>query len=287
MTSDILKSLRPRQWTKNLVVFAGLIFSRNALDWSMQWKVWAAFAAFCAVVGAGYLLNDIIDRKQDRIHPIKKSRPIASGQLGAGAAGIAAVALVLGALAGSLGVDYNLTLFLLAYLALQLSYTIVVKHLVIVDVMFISTGFVLRAVAGAAVIHVAISPWLVVCTMLLALFLALAKRRAELVLLEAEAANHRRNLEHYSVGLVDQMTVVTASSTLVSYAIYSFTAFEQKWMMLTVPFVLYGIFRYLYLMHQHLRGESPEKVLLTDTPLLVNILLWAATAEAILYWTQK
>ncbi|MFA5808828.1 MAG: decaprenyl-phosphate phosphoribosyltransferase [Thermoleophilia bacterium] len=284
----IITSMRPKQWTKNLVVFAGLIFSRNIFTWSMQWKVWATFAAFCAVVGAGYLLNDILDREKDRVHPIKKSRPIASGRLGIGKAGLVAVILVIVTIAAAYFVDPYLPVFLAAYLVLQVAYALVLKHLVIIDVLVISAGFVLRATAGAVVIHVSISPWLLICAMLLALFLALAKRRAELVLLEDEASSHRRNLEHYSIALVDQMTGVTASATLVSYALYTFTAFDQsRGMMITIPFVLYGIFRYLYLVHKHLKGGSPEQILLTDKPLLTDILLWAGSAAAILQWLEK
>jgi 4-hydroxybenzoate polyprenyltransferase len=277
-------SLRPRQWVKNLVVFAGIIFSANITDWGMQWKVWSTFAGFCAVVGAGYLINDVIDREKDRAHPLKSGRPIASGKLGAGTALAAAGLLVALSMGGGLAVDRVLTLYLVGYLALQLSYSLLLKRLVIIDVLAIAAGFVLRAVAGAAVIHVTISPWLVVCAMLLALFLALAKRRAELVLLEDEASAHRSNLDQYSIELVDQMTGVTAAATVVSYALYSFTAFDSSGMMLTIPFVLYGIFRYLYLVHRHMRGGSPERVLLTDIPLLLDVLLWVATAAAVLYW---
>lgn len=284
----IITSLRPKQWTKNLVVFAGLIFSRNIFNWPMQGKVWATFIAFCAVVGAGYILNDILDRENDRVHPIKKSRPIASGSLGIGRALLVAAILVIVSIAAGYFVDTYLPLFLAAYLVLQVTYALVLKHLVIIDVLAISAGFVLRATAGAVVIHVSISAWLLICTMLLALFLALAKRRAELVLLEDEASSHRRNLEHYSIALVDQMTGVTASATLVSYALYTFTAFDQsRGMMMTIPFVLYGIFRYLYLVHKHLKGGSPEQILLTDKPLLIDILLWVASAAAILHWLEK
>jgi 4-hydroxybenzoate polyprenyltransferase len=280
--------MRPRQWTKNLVVFAGLIFSRNIGNWSMQWKVWATFIAFCAVVGAGYILNDILDRENDRVHPTKKFRPIASGRLGIGKAGMVAASLVIVTLAACYFVDPYLPLFLAAYLVLQVAYALLLKHLVIIDVLAISGGFVLRATAGAEVIHVSISAWLLICTMLLALFLALAKRRAELVLLEDEASSHRRNLEHYSIALVDQMTAVTASATLVSYALYTFTVFDQsRGMMITIPFVLYGIFRYLYLVHKELKGGSPEQILLTDKPLLIDIMLWAGCAALILHWIEK
>lgn len=284
MLKSLLVSLRPKQWTKNLVVFAGIIFSRNITNVGMQLKVWATFAAFCAAVGAGYLVNDLLDRKADRVHPDKRARPIASGRLSPGVALSAAVLLAVTALAGSLVVDPVLTAFIAAYMVLQLAYTLVLKHLVIIDVLAISAGFVIRAAAGAAVIHVSISPWLVICAMLLALFLSLSKRRAELVLMEDDAASHRRILEHYSIELVDQMTSVTASATLVSYAIYSFTAYEDSAMMLTIPFVLFGIFRYLYLVHHHLRGGSPEQVLLTDLPTLLNVFVWALTAAAVLHW---
>lgn len=284
MLSALLISLRPKQWSKNLVVFAGLIFSRNIANWDMQWKVWATFVAFCAVVGAGYLVNDLLDREGDRVHPEKQTRPIASGRLSGGSAMAAALILALAAVGGSFAVDRVLPAYLGGYIVLQLAYTLYLKHLVIIDVLTISTGFVIRAVAGAAVIHVSISPWLIICAMLLALFLSLSKRRAELVLMESGAASHRRNLEYYSIGLVDQMTSVTASATLVSYALYSFTAFESRAMMLTIPFVLFGIFRYLYLVHRKLKGGSPEQILLTDMPTLANVFLWAVTAAVVLHW---
>jgi 4-hydroxybenzoate polyprenyltransferase len=281
--TDLFISLRPKQWIKNLVVFAGIIFSRNLTDWSMEWKTWVSFIAFCSVVSAGYLVNDLIDRESDRHHPIKKNRPIASGRLGVSTVLCAIVVLVLPALAGGYLVDPLLPVFLTAYIVIQLCYSLYLKNLIILDVLLISAGFVIRAVAGAAVIHVPISAWLVVCTMLLALFLGLAKRRAELVLLEDQAANHRRNLEHYSIELVDQMISVTASATLVSYALYTFTAFEHsRNMMLTIPFVLYGIFRYLILVHTHLRGGSPEQVMLTDKPLLIDVVLWVVTVAVVL-----
>lgn len=281
--TNLLISLRPKQWIKNCVVFAGIIFSRNLADWSMEWKTWVTFIAFCAVVSAGYLLNDIIDRENDRHHPVKKNRPIASGRLGIGASITAIFMLIIPALAVGFFADPLLPLFLAMYIVLQFSYSLYVKKLVIVDVMFISAGFVIRAVAGAAVIHVPISAWLVVCTMLLALFLGLAKRRAELVLLEDEAVTHRSNLSQYSIELVDQMISVSASATLVSYALYTFTAFEHsRNMMLTIPFVLYGIFRYLVLVHKHLRGGSPEQVMLTDKPLLIDVVLWVVTVALVL-----
>ncbi len=284
MMRALLISLRPRQWTKNLVLFAGVVFSGNALDLSMQAVVLTAFLCFCAGVSAGYLVNDIVDRDRDRLHPVKRQRPIAAGELGVGTAAVAAALLLVAALAAGWLVEPLIDAYLAAYLALQVAYTLVLKQLVIIDVLTIAAGFVIRAVAGAAVIHVVISPWLVACALLLALFLALAKRRAELVTMENEAAAHRRNLDQYSIELVDQMTVVTAAATIVSYAIYTFTAYDSSAMMITIPFVLYGIFRYLYLVHRRLRGGAPEQVLLTDLPLLLDVLLWVAAAARVLWW---
>lgn len=280
----LIKSLRPKQWIKNLIVFAGLIFSRNVFDGSMQIKVWLTFITFCGIVSAVYLINDTVDRESDRLHPEKKFRAIASGELKPKVAVFSAIALVILSISLSLAVNLTLPLFLLAYLALQIAYTLFLKHFVIIDVLVIASGFVIRAAVGAAVINVAISPWLIVCTLLLALFLSLAKRRAELVSLEDEAAAHRRNLAHYSTELVDQMIVITASATIVSYSLYSFTAYDTTKMMWTIPFVLYGIFRYLYLINSKSSGGSPEIALLTDRPLLINTFLWAATAVIILQY---
>ncbi|MBE0428249.1 MAG: decaprenyl-phosphate phosphoribosyltransferase [Thermoleophilia bacterium] len=285
LARDILVSLRPKQWIKNLVVFAGLIFSQNVFNWDLQLTVWAAFAGFCAVVSAGYLINDVLDRERDRFHPVKKDRPIASGRVDAATAVAISGLLIAAALGFGLAIEPLMSLFFAFYIVLQLLYTFVLKHLMILDVLGIAAGFVLRAVAGGAVIHAYISPWLVLCTLLLALFLALAKRRAELTLLEGESANHRSILEHYSLALLDQMIGVAAAASLVSYSLYSFTALDSEWMMLTIPFVLYGLFRYLYLLHRRQRGGSPEQVLLTDVPLLINVVLWTATAYAVLHWT--
>jgi len=284
----LLVTLRPKQWVKNLVVFAGIIFSRNITNGTMELKVIATFIAFCAVVSAGYIFNDILDRECDRSHPTKKDRPIASGAISVTFASVVALVMAITATAAGYLIDPMLTLYLVAYVVLQLSYSLWFKHMMILDVMSISAGFVIRAAAGAAVIHVPISAWLVVCTMLLAMFLALAKRRAEIILLEDGAVRHRRNLDDYSLDLLDQMTGVIASATLVSYALYTFTAFEtSRGMMLTIPFVLYGIFRYLYLVHKQMQGGSPEQVFLTDKPLLINVMLWVVTAMAVLHWIEK
>jgi 4-hydroxybenzoate polyprenyltransferase len=284
----LFASLRPEQWTKNLFVFAGLLFGGRLLDGESVALAVATFAIFCALSGSVYLFNDVADRDADRAHPLKSGRPIATGELSVrtalivagllGAAAIQAAALLsvaLGAVAG-------------AYLILLLLYSTFLKHIVIVDVLTIAAGFVLRAVAGAVAVTVPISHWLLVCTTLLALFLALSKRRHELTLLAEGATEHRRILTEYTPYLLDQMVGVVTASTLVAYAIYA-TSTETAQRLgtdrlgLTIPFVLYGIFRYLYLVHQKRGGGSPSTLLLRDTPLLVCVALWVASVILILY----
>jgi len=277
-----LVSLRPRQWTKNLLLFAGIIFAARLGDASRWAEAFAAFAAYCAASSASYLVNDVRDAPHDRVHPVKRSRPIARGELAPRAASVLAVLL----LAVSFGLVVPLgaasIVFLAAFLALQASYTLALKHVVLIDVMTIGGLFVVRAAAGAAAVHVRISPWLLLCTALLALFLALAKRRGELVLVGAEATPGRPVLEGYSLALVDQLVTVVAASTVISYCLYTFTARDSKAMMITIPFVIFGVFRYLLLMHRRDLGEEPEEVLLRDAPILVCIAGWAACAAVVL-----
>ena len=293
----VLRSMRPRQWTKNLIVFLALLFSINE-----RWEVsepssWApllgwsalAFALFCLVSSADYLLNDVIDRESDRLHPDKRRRPIAAGLLSPRAAVIWAVALATAALAGAFALSAPLTwhvgAVIAGYIVLMVSYTFVLKHIVLMDMMAIGAGFVLRAMAGALAIDTPISPWLYVVTALGALFLVLHKRRAELTLLASGAGNHRPILDEYSPALLDQMTSLVTASTLIAYGLYTFTAEnlpENNAMMLTIPFVLYGLLRYLYLVHQKGEGGSPEEILLRDWPLLIDILLWVVTAATVL-----
>jgi len=248
----------------------------------------ATFAIFCALSGSVYLFNDVADRDADRAHPLKSARPIASGRLSARTAVIAAGFLGAGAIQAAMLIRPELGLVAGSYLILLLVYSAFLKHVVIVDVLTIAAGFVLRAVAGAVAVTVPISHWLLVCTTLLALFLALSKRRHELTLLAEGATDHRRILEEYSPYLLDQMVGVVTASTLVAYAIYA-TSPETAERLgtdrlgLTIPFVLYGIFRYLYLVHQRRGGGSPSALLLTDRPLLVCVALWAASVVLILY----
>jgi 4-hydroxybenzoate polyprenyltransferase len=286
--ASLFVSLRPDQWTKNLIVFAALIFAVKLLDPAALAYASAAFLIFCALSGAVYLINDVSDREQDRRHPLKCMRPIAAGDLSTGAAlafasGLSAIALTASfALRPAFGVAAG------AYLALFVVYSRWLKHIVILDVMAIALGFVLRAVGGGLVIHVHVSNWLLVCTMLGALFLGLAKRRHEMTLLAEGAKGHRRILEEYDPYLLDQMIGVVAASTMVAYIIYcaspeTHAAFGTEWMVLTTPFPIYGLFRYLYLVHRKAGGGSPSDMLLTDRPLLACVALWGVAVVTIVY----
>lgn len=277
-----LAAMRPRQWTKNLLLFAGLLFADKLGDPARWGEACLAFAAYCAASSAAYLGNDVRDAGHDRAHPVKRLRPVASGELPVRvalwlAAVLAAAAVVAVGFLGPWDVA-----FMAGFLALQAAYSGGLKHVVLIDVFAIAGLFVIRAAAGAQAVDVRISPWLLICTGLLALFLALAKRRAELVLVGAEATPGRPVLEGYSLALVDQLVSVVAASTVIAYSLYTFTAHDTKAMMATIPFVLYGVFRYLLLLHRHDLGEEPENVLLTDVPLIVTLVAWAVTAALIL-----
>src|SRR5688572_18375597 len=287
----LVRSLRPSQWTKNLIVFAALLFAADTgrlTDTGAILRAIAAFAIFCALSGVVYLVNDIVDREADRQHPLKRQRPIPSGELPVAVAAGAAVVLGAAALAAAFALRVPFGIVAVAYLALLALYSGPLKHIVIIDVLTIAIGFVLRAVAGAVAIDVGISHWLLIVTVLLALFLALSKRRHELVLLADGATSHRPILEEYSPYLLDQMISVVTASTLVAYAFYTISPdtiqkFGTDKLGLTVPFVLYGIFRYLYLLHQKEGGGSPSDLLLNDRPLLACVALWAVAVVLILY----
>jgi 4-hydroxybenzoate polyprenyltransferase len=281
-------SLRPSQWTKNLIVFAGLLFGQRLLDPVAVAQACAAFAIFCVLSGVVYLVNDVADRDADRRHPTKRTRPIASGVVSPAAAVTLAVVLSLTALAAAWWLRPAFAAVAMAYLVLLAFYSGPLKHVVIIDVLTISIGFLLRAVGGAVAIDVPISHWLLILTILLALFLALAKRRHELVLLADGATRHRPILEEYSPYLLDQMIAVVTASTVISYVIYTVSPetvqkFHTDALGLTLPFPLYGIFRYLYLVHQKEGGGSPSDMLLNDRPLLICVALWAVAVAAIIY----
>jgi len=284
----LVASLRPEQWTKNLFVFAGLLFGGRLLQESALWRAGATFAIFCAISGSVYLFNDLADRQGDQRHPLKRTRPIASGQLRSRTALIAGIILGVGGTVAAALLDPLLGIVAGAYLALLLLYSAALKHLVILDVLTIAAGFVLRSVAGAVAVSVPISQWLLICTTLLALFLALSKRRHELVLLGEAAIGHRRILEEYSPYLLDQMIAVVTASTLIAYTLYTVSPETAERLGtdrlgLTIPFVLYGIFRYLYLVHQKRGGGSPAAMLLDDGPLLTCVALWTVSVALLLY----
>jgi len=284
----LLTSLRPRQWTKNLFVFAAILFSGNVLEPQLLARVAGAFVAFCGLSGAGYILNDILDVEQDRHHPAKSSRPVAAGELSVRAAAVAAALAGAASLALSYALGRPFFWVAFTYVALQCGYSVVLKHVVILDIFAIAASFVLRAVAGAVVIGVEFSSWLIICTTLLALFLALCKRRHELVLLVEGAEGHRPVLGEYSTHLLDQMISIVTASTVVAYTLYTMAdatvaRVGGRSLIFTVPFVLYGIFRYLYLVHQRGSGGQPEDVLISDMPLLLDVLLWAIAVGVIIY----
>jgi 4-hydroxybenzoate polyprenyltransferase len=290
MTS-FLRALRPHQWTKNLLVFAALLFSKHLFEPEPFFKALLAFIAFCGLAGAVYLWNDIADVEGDRLHPKKRNRPIAAGELSIRRAAAGAITLVVAALALSFGLDLRLGLCAASYLGLNLAYSFALKHVVILDVLSISLGFVLRALAGGYAINVPVTEWLLVLALLLALFLALAKRRHEITSLSENAVSHRAILAEYSPYLIDQMTSVVTASVVTAYAFYTLSPetvlkFGTARLSWTLPLVLYGIFRYLYLVHQKDRGDSPTDMLLTDRPLLATVALWVALVIAILYTAE-
>ena len=288
---SILATLRPQQWVKNFVLLAGLIFSQNLDKPDFILKSLAAFALFCLLSSSVYIFNDIMDVESDRKHPLKSARPIAGGRIKVSTGGFLFVVLAIASLGLALWLNPVFALTALGYFVLNLLYSVYLKNVVIIDVMCIALSFVIRAVAGAVVIGVEISAWLVVCTTLLALFLGFGKRRHELVLLEGQATGHRKSLSEYSPYFLDQMISVVTASTVVAYAFYTLSPevkvkLGASHMELTIPFVLYGVFRYLYLIHQKEGGGSPTKMLLTDRPILANVILWLAAVVLIVYVFQ-
>jgi len=285
---QLFLSLRPHQWTKNVVVLAALVFAERLFDGRSVLVAGGAFGIFCLLSGAVYLVNDLADLEQDRKHPVKRERPLAAGKLSAPFAISAAVVLAVGGLAASFWLAPGFGVVATIYFVTMTAYSFILKNIVILDVLVVAFGFVLRAVAGALVVDVAFSNWLLICTLLGALFLALAKRRQEITLLASGAAERRRILGEYSPYLLDQMIAVVTASTLVSYALYTsapetVAKFGTDRLIWTLPFVLYGIFRYLYLVHQKEEGGDPTKVLLNDRPILVTVALWAATVVTLIY----
>jgi 4-hydroxybenzoate polyprenyltransferase len=279
--------MRPRQWTKNVFVFAALVFDGKLTQAPLLARTLAAFFWFCLISSAVYIINDLADREKDRAHPTKRLRPLASGLLSPRVAIAAAIVLAIIGLGGAFATGGWLGWVTSAYLLLNLGYSFYLKNIVIVDVMSVAAGFVLRVVAGVVVVQVArFSPWLYVCTTLLALFIGLGKRRHEIILLANNANVHRAILDHYTVPFLDQLIGLVTSTTVMAYSLYTFSAPNlpsNHLMMLTVPFVLYGLFRYLYLIHVQKLGGAPDELILQDVPLLFSVVLWAAAVVVILY----
>jgi 4-hydroxybenzoate polyprenyltransferase len=287
MLGALIRTLRPRQWVKNGFIFAALVFDGQVASATPLLRTIAGFIVFCLASSAVYVINDLTDIEEDRVHPVKRLRPLPSGALPVPVARLAAAGLVLVALAGAWLLSTGFAAVVLAYLLLNLAYSLRLKHVPILDVFFVAAGFVLRVGAGEALITVErFSPWLYVCTTLLALFLALGKRRAELKLLADSAGLHRRVLDGYTIPFLDQLLVIVSSTTIMAYSLYTFSAENlpgNNLMMLTIPFVIYGIFRYVWLAQVQDAGGAPEDLLVSDRPLLATVIMWGLSATAILY----
>ncbi len=286
----IIEAMRIRQWIKNGFVFAAPLFARQIAVPDKALAVFAAFAAFCLASSAVYAMNDLIDLRRDRLHPVKRMRPLASGRLTISAAigmalGLAAAALALSLLM----LPLFATMVLIAYILSNLLYSLYLKHLVILDVMFLAVGFILRVLIGAAAAAVSPSHWLLLCTLTVSLFLGFTKRRAELIDLEGRAHSHREVLEHYSHDFLDQMVSISTGATLLCYILYTVDArtaevFHTRGLIATVPFVLYGVFRYLYLSYHRNDGGNPAELILRDRPFLLNLALWGAACTVIIHY---
>jgi 4-hydroxybenzoate polyprenyltransferase len=279
--------MRPRQWLKNGLVYAALFFDRQAIDLDSLARATAAFVLLCMVSSAVYIMNDLVDVENDRQHPRKKNRPIAAGELRPTVAMATSIVLAILGLVGGFLLSQELGWILAAYLLLQAVYTFYFKHVVLVDVIIVATGFILRVAAGVAVIQVErFSPWLYVCTGLLALVIALGRRRHEISLLGEDAGNHRAILDEYNLELIDRLIDIVAAAALVAYSLYTFMAEglpRNNLMMLTIPFALYGIFRYLFLIHVRQEGGAPEEIFIRDRPMQLTLILWAAVVYLVLY----
>ena len=288
MIADYFRALRPRQWTKNIILFAGIVFGQKFFHLDLICISLAAFIDFCLLASSVYIINDIEDIETDRLHPIKKERPIASGKISIGSAWVLALILAVVSLTAAYFINHNYFILALSYFIGMIFYSHFLKHMVIIDLIIIAGGFVLRAVAGAVVVGVTISSWLLVCATFIALFLVLSKRRHEVILLGDNAKNHRKILEEYGDKFLDQMIAIVTACTLMAYMLYTVDPvtvkkFDTHNLILTSPFVLFGIFRYLYLVYQKDKGGHPEQVLLSDPPLIASIILWGMVAMLIIY----
>lgn len=287
MITGLIKTMRPKQWVKNVFIFAALVFDVKLFNLHYLAQTIAGFVLLCLVSGAVYIINDLVDVERDRQHPRKRNRPIAAGQLGARPAIVAAILILLTALPLGFLLDPTFGAILLGYLLLQIAYSFWLKNAVIIDVMLIAGGFVLRVAAGVPLVNATrFSPWLYVCMTLLALLIGFGKRRHELVLLKENANAHRQSLQEYNLPLLDHIISIVTASALLAYALYTFSAPnvpQNHAMMLTIPFVLYGIFRYLYLIHVKGMGGAPEEIALSDRPLQATVVLWGLSVVIVMY----
>ena len=284
----IFLSMRPEQWIKNFFVFTALLFSKNLLNLSKDIDALVGFIIFCMITGCSYIINDLVDLEKDKLHPTKSQRPIASGRLNKTTAIKITTIICLVSLSFAFYINSFFGIIVLTYFLLNIGYSIYLKNIVIIDVVTIASGFVLRVLGGAVIISVTSSQWLVLCTILLSLFLGFSKRRHELILLEDNATGHRKVLEHYSPYFLDQMISVVTASTLICYALYTMSKdtiekLGTSKLIYTIPFVLYGIFRYLYLVHQKEKGGSPTEIVFTDKPMIINISLWVIASVMFIY----
>lgn len=282
-----IRLLRPQQWIKNVFIFAGLIFSRQFYNVGDILSTIYAFLVFSVLCSGIYVLNDILDFEEDKVHPIKAKRPVAAGEIGRNKAWFISFVLLITSLVFAWVLNERFLHICLIYTVLMILYSLKVKQIVILDVLFVALGYVLRAVAGAMVIDVEISSWLLLCTLLLALFLVLSKRRTEIVTLGENAIKHRKILVHYPVSLLNQMIAIVTSACIVSYCLYTLapetvTKFNTRNLIFTVPFVIYGVFRYLYITYSKLKADVPEKIMLTDVPLQICLVLWVVSCILIL-----
>lgn len=285
---ELIRAMRPQHWVKNVFVFAPLVFALHLNDPDRLLRVIGAFGAFCAIASAVYLINDSLDRKADRLHPKKRLRPIAAGTVSLPLAMATAFLFAATALVGGWLLAPKLAMVLAAYLLMNVSYSLALKRVVVLDVMMISAGFLLRAWAGAVVIAVEMSHWLVLCTGLIALFLGFVKRRQELVSLNSEESEQRPILKEYSLPFLDQMISTVTAGTILGYSLYAFSPevaerLGTRWMGVTIPFVVYGVFRCLYLVYQKGQGQNPTALVLRDRPLQANLVLWAIVTCLVLY----
>ena len=285
--SALIKTMRPRQWMKNVLIFTPLVFDQQLNNFPALVRTTAGFVLFCLAAGAVYIINDLIDLEADRKHPDKKFRPLAAGLLSPRAAQLVAGLIIVGALPLAFLLSFWFAFILLAYLFLNLMYSNWLKHIPLIDVFILASFYVIRVVGGVTLIHVSrFSPWLYVVTTLLALYIGFGKRRAELALLADGANSHRKVLEGYTIPLLDQFITIVSATTIVAYSLYTFSATnlpDNHAMMLTIPFAIYGIFRYLYLVQMRQSGGAPEEVLLSDRPLQVTLLLWGLAVLGIFY----